>query len=399
MKRVIFVDDQPQVLRGLRRTLLELEQEWTMLFAESGEEALRMIAQQPVDVIVSDMRMPGMDGAVLLDAVGRACPHAVRIVLSGEADEEAVLRAVRPMHQYLSKPCDAVALKAKVTRACALRDCLSDDRLTALVSRVAALPSVPAVYESLMQELARPEHSIRRVGELISHDMGMTAKILQLVNSAAFGRPRKVTSAVEAVNLLGTGTIKALVISVHAFDQFRAGDIPGFSIDELMQHSLRTAAYARCIAHCEQSASTLVEQSFCAGMLHDLGMLILASQLPSEYDKVLSKAAAEGLPLHVAERSAFGVCHAEIGAYLLGLWGLPEPIVEAAAFHHEPGHCLDRGLTPLVCVHAANAIDHERHCVREAEVPHWDEKYLTEVGLLDRIDDWRAACSTVSEAE
>ena len=147
MKNVLFVDDQPQVLRGLRRTLDCMEEEWDMEFVDSGQEALDIMAQKPFDVMVTDMHMPGMDGAQLLERVSQDYANTIRIVLSGQANEEAVFRAVQPMHQYLSKPCDAQTLQDTIERALAMQELLAESSLKQLVSQLSSLPSLPSLYE------------------------------------------------------------------------------------------------------------------------------------------------------------------------------------------------------------------------------------------------------------
>ncbi len=145
MKNLLFVDDEPRVLQGLQRQLHGMRHEWDMHFVENGAAALEYMAREPVEVIVSDMLMPGMDGAQLLGEVLLRHPHTVRLVLSGHADREAVLRLIGPAHQYLSKPCNAEELRAAIARALALRDLLANDQLKQLASKVKSLLSTPTV--------------------------------------------------------------------------------------------------------------------------------------------------------------------------------------------------------------------------------------------------------------
>jgi len=218
-KRVLFVDDEPRILDGLKRMLRHMRDEWEMSFVESGEAALKVLESARFDVVVSDMRMPGMDGAELLTRVMERYPQIVRIVLSGHADKEMILKTVRPAHQYLSKPCDPEKLRSTVARASALRGLLADELLKQLVSQMSTLPSAPSLYNEVMNELRSGEGSVQRVGEIVSKDVGMTAKILQVVNSAFFGVPRHVESPAQAVSLLGLETIKALALSAQVFSQ------------------------------------------------------------------------------------------------------------------------------------------------------------------------------------
>jgi HD-like signal output (HDOD) protein len=393
MRKILFVDDEPKVLEGLQRMLRTMRREWEMGFAPSGAEALEILAANPFDVVVTDMRMPGMDGAQLLIEVRKRYPQIVRIILSGHSDQEMILKSVGPAHQYLSKPCDAEALKVTVARACALRDLLTNESLQRLVSQMQSLPSLPHLYLKLVEELQSPEASIKRVGEIISQDIGMTAKILQMVNSAFFGVRRHVSSPVEATSLLGLDTIMALVLSIQVFSQFKSDQTVGPVLDTLWTHSMAVGTFAKWIARAEGQENRLVEDTFTAGLLHESGKLVLATNLPKEYLEMVKLAHGENLSLIEAERRVFGAAHPEVGAYLLGLWGLPDSIVEAVAFHHCPSQCLGQSFSPLTAVHAAVALEREIFPDEVGMcVPLLDADYLAKLGLLDRIKTWKVKC-------
>jgi len=385
LKKVLFVDDDPDVLAGLRRMLHSMRDTWHMAFVRSAEDAKELLASETYDVIVTDMRMPGLDGAALLAFVRDNYPHMVRIVLSGQADMEAILRTVGPSHQYLSKPCDADTLRKTVDRACSLSSLLARQKLKGLISRVGSLPSLPSVYAELVQELASEDASIHRIGEIVAKDVAMSAKILQLVNSAFFGLPRQVGSPAQAAALLGTETLRALVLSVHVFSQYDAARLPGVNLEQLWHHSSRTSVLAKRIAETESAGKRCVEDAFIAGFLHAAGALVLAAGLQIAYLDALELARSEGLSQREAEIRRLGASHGEVGGYLLGLWGLPNPVVEAVAFHDNPSDSEAPGFTPLTAVHVACALQSET-AVQDAGV---DLDYLDREGLLDRLEEWR----------
>lgn len=204
---VLFVDDEPHVLQGLQRMMRSMRQEWEIITAGGGLEALDLLSRKPVDVVVTDMRMPGMDGTQLLNEIKNSYPQIVRIILSGQSDREMILKSVRPAHQYLAKPCNDEILKSTIERSCWLRDLLADNSLKQLISRIDSLPSLPTLYLEILRELESPYSSMQKIGEIISRDIGMTAKILQMVNSAFFGFRRHIASPAEAAELLGLETI------------------------------------------------------------------------------------------------------------------------------------------------------------------------------------------------
>lgn len=398
MRRVLFVDDEPRVLEGLQRMLRPMRREWEMSFAEGGPAALELLRAQPPDVVVSDMRMPGMDGAQFLAEVQRLHPQTVRIVLSGHSDQEMIMKSVGPAHQFLAKPCTADSLRETVGRACALRDLLENDSLQKLVSQIPTLPTLPTLYTELLEEIQNSDASIKRVGEIISRDIGMTAKILQLVNSAFFGLRRIVSNPAEAAMLLGLDTIMSLVLSIHVFSKFTPGSVRGFSAEALWSHSMRVGRWARVIAKAETRDRKLAEDSFTAGLLHDVGRLILAVTLPRWYEEALAQAESEGVADTEAELSVFGTTHAEVGGYLLGLWGLPDSIVEAVAFHHQPTKCPAMSFTPLTAVHAADYFEHLSAFGRARTPVAPDTEYLAQLGFDARLAVWQELCEKEAAA-
>lgn len=393
MKTLLFVDDEPRVLQGLQRQLRPMRQEWDMQFVPGGLEALKFLAQRPVDIVVSDMMMPVMDGSELLTEVLKRHPQTVRIVLSGHADREAVLRLVGPAHQYLSKPCDADELRKAIVRAFALRDLLGNERLKQLTARIQGLPTLPTLQKRVSDELGKESPNIEAIGQIISRDLGMTAKILQLVNSAFFGLAQPIDTPAEAAVYLGLNTLRSLVLSVGIFAQYEKMDCRRFSLDVLAQHSWLTAAIVRHVAHLEARDHKTIDQSFLAALLHDVGQLVLAFGLPEEYAAVIESARTQNIPLCEVEQRYFGATHADVGAYLLALWGLPNPVIEAVALHHQPARAAAPEFSAVLAVHVADALAHELQETRtEAPPPLLDLAYLTRLGLDQRLDAWRAAC-------
>ncbi len=388
MRCILFVDDEPKVLDALRRMLRGMRAEWHMEFATSGPEALERMARAPFDVLVTDMRMPGMDGAQLLGEVRGRFPRTVRIVLTGECGRDAVVHSAALAHRHLTKPCEADTLRAAITRACALQDLLQSDQLLALASRMSSVPSRPALYQEVVRELKSADPSLTKVGRIIAQDAGMTAKIMQVVNSAFFGLRSRATHPSQAVMYLGAEMTKTLVLAANIFSRFDGTALEAFSVDAMWDHSQLTSGLAREVAKAEGADAKVAEEAAMAGLLHDMGKLVLIAHMPAAYQGVLVRAAAEGLAVHEAERVALGATHAELGAYVLGLWGLPETIVEAVAWHHRPGDCPGGSFGPHAAVHVANALAHEVAAGgAEAAV---DLEYLRRLGLAHRIADWRA---------
>jgi HD-like signal output (HDOD) protein/CheY-like chemotaxis protein len=397
-KRILFVDDEPMVLKGLQRTLRKMRGEWDMVFTESSRQALDFMAAEAFDVIVSDLRMPDMDGAQLLAEVKSKHPQVVRIILSGQVEQETTFQSVQLAHQSLSKPCDVDILKQTLNQLFALRSLLADESIKRIVSQTETLPSLPEVYTQVIRELQSADPSIKRVGEIISSDLGMTAKILQVVNSAFFGLVRKISNPREAVMLLGTETIKALVLSVKIFSEFNQKKYAWFNFDHLFNHSLSVSIFTQTISKEEHLDRNLVNNALMAGMFHDLGKLILVTNFQDPYRKVLTEAQQTGQNLWELEGAMFGTSHAEIGAYLMGLWGLEYPIIEAIAFHHCPTKSLSKAAGLLTAVHFGDVYDRLRkNGSGESGLSQLDCGYLNDLGLADRIDAWQTICRDLTE--
>jgi putative nucleotidyltransferase with HDIG domain len=392
-RRILFVDDEPRVLDGLRRMLFPMRHEWEMLFAESGQEALNMMTKDDFDVVVTDMRMPGMSGAEFLSEVRKRNPQTVRIVLSGQTKRDTILRSIAPIHQFLSKPCDADTIKSVLVRAFTLRKLLSEEGLKQLVSQVESLPSLPSIYHEVVEALQSEDTSLGVVGEIISKDISMSAKMLQLVNSAFFGLPRNISNPSQAVVLLGLDTVKSLVLSIHMFSQFDQSKLRGLSLDVIWRHSIAVGGFAKLIAKYEGADTKMMDDAFMAGMLHDVGKLVLATNFPDKYLSVLTTAKDEGIQVHEAEYKMFQCSHAEVGAYMLGLWGLPDSLIMASAFHHCPINHPERNLNTLAIIHLANVFDYEVNPARRiGAIPTIDHNYLTELAINEQLPKWRSIC-------
>jgi HD-like signal output (HDOD) protein len=398
-KKILFIDDEPNILSGLKRMLRSLRKEFQLEFTESGKKALEIMEKHNFDVVVSDMRMPGMDGATLLSEIQKRFPYSIRIMLSGQANEESILRTVGVVHQFLAKPCDPEYLKAVLLRVSALHDLMAHPSLKEMVSQLDTLPSLPEVYAKLRQAIANPEVPLSEVAAIIEEDMAMSAKVLQLVNSAFFGLFQKVESPARAVNLLGIDTVKNLVLGVGAFTEIKASS-KIFPVKKLWSHSLMVGNCAKKIAMDQSDDKDIIDNSFIAGLLHDIGKLVMLAKMDKQYEEATLLAGEEGISLRTAEKQIFNAVHDDFGAYLMGLWGMPGPVIEAIGFHHRLDNYPDNQFNPAVAVHLANAFYYEKYPDPITDVPHAvDISHLKTIGLEDRIEPWRELCYEILDQE
>ncbi len=389
--RILFVDDEQGILRGMRRMLFEFMDSWDMHFADSGDKALAILQTQPFDIVISDLKMPGMDGIALLKHVRELHPAVVRIVLSGYSDSILLSKSTIVAHQFLSKPVSVKEIQKAVQHVLALRDLFLDSTLQEAITRLDTLPVLPATYDRLLRLASSETATLREITALVTQDFALTASILKLVNSSFFGGQRHIEDPAHAVTLLGVGVIKALILLQNFISTYNPDKHPRFAIELLWKHSQNTAFFAKIICELENQEKKITDYAFIGGLMHDIGKLILSECCARDYRTILSLARERNITSHEAEREIISKSHAEIGAYLMGLWGFEATTIQAVAFHHRPGGAAGHSL--VAAVHAANALEHELMVLNPGYAPHpVDMEYLQTQGLADRYDVWREAC-------
>ncbi len=365
VNRILFVDDEPHLLAGLRR-MLQIRQGagWAMSFVDGGTAALEAMQVQPFDVVVSDFRMPGIDGAQLLAEVQVRYPQTVRLILSGYTEQRDLATLASLAHQFLTKPCDPGELRRTVELTLTLGRQCDDEHVRAEMSAISSLPSSPSALQHLIAVLGSASSDTKLVARALQRDVALSAKVLQLVNSSFFAPSRRTTSLEEAVLRLGVQTIRSLVLTSRA----STGPDPA-GPDELQllnDHALETARLARRLA---QPAER--DDAGCAGLLHVCGQLALVAGGPH----------------------AFGETAAHAGAYLLTLWGLPPEVVEAVACLSGPVEAPpDRHLDLVSAVQVAHVLVESEHIgsCGWSEVPVPDRAWLEAAGVFDEVCAWRA---------
>lgn len=387
---VLFVDDEPALLELLPRLLADMSEHWHMEFVGSAEQGLELMAHVAFDVVVSDLNMPGMKGNEFLTEVRERYPLSARIIYSSYSDQRSILECVGVIHQFLPKPCPTELLKATIRRAAMIRSLLPNPAIREKVSKMERIPSMPTLYLELIRKLQSQDSSIDDIAKTVAQDIGMTAQILKIVNSAFFGLPHPTSNIAEAISFIGVETVKHLVLAAGIFRQFESRKLGGLSLETLWQHSSRAAGAAKAIAKSERAGRQVIEDAMAAGLLHDVGKLVLASNYPDQYEEIGRQAQAKQVEWLVEEREVFGFEHADVGGYLLGLWGLPPPVVEAVAFHHFPTKSERASFTALTAVHAANVLVQTQRPTHGGIVPpQIDLLYLAKIGRTDALDRWR----------
>lgn len=386
MIKVLFVDDETDVLEGLENRLRRNLGRWQMRFATGAEAAIRELRREPVDVVVSDMRMPGMDGGQLLDWVRQRHPETVRILLSGATGVDGAMQLMPIAHQLLTKPCDIELLERAIECGAGLQDLRHRPEIAQLLGLLQGLPALPRLYWELVRELDRPTASSGSVARIIEQDMAMTARVLQMANSAFFASARSVRSVRDAITALGLQAIRAAVLQLHLFRAMSDIATPrGFSLEKLQLRSLHTAwLTSQMLANPEERKT-----AYSAAVLHDVGYLVLAVGLPEVSARIRNRARSSGESLHLLELEELGCDHARIGARMLALWGLPVPLVEAVAYHSEPQRSGELRFGATAAVHVASVLSYDAS--DSQSLPgQLDLEFLRRIGVADIVSGWQA---------
>lgn len=391
MKRnIYFIGFAGAELSSLESALAALSALWEVTWPENTTKADHVLAAAPPDAIVINMAPQDHAGAQWLHDTAARWPKAVLFIIGEISDQSLIVNCIGGTHQFISRPVKGTELTAIVQRGLALDAWLSSDALQALAPRLRRLPSLPATYFELLKQIESPAFSTQSIGEVIARDPVVTARLLQLVNSSAFALAQKVTDPADAVSLLGIETIKAMVLCLQVFSPSDETRRSGVDPEQLWTHSFQVANVARQITASETGSPRLANDAFTAGLLHDVGRIVLAANLPQEYNRAMAAAQAQGLALTETEAAEFGVNHAQVGAYLMGRWGMPAALVEATAAHHAPSQTRAQEFSVLTAVHVANVIVHAGDAPAPGRVrPQFDAAYLETIGLADRPAAWQ----------
>ncbi len=400
-KAILFVDDDDNIIKGLKRIMRAKRSKWDMFFVESGEAALRILSQTSIAVIVADIRMPGMDGVELLHKIRGYYPQVIRIVLSGHSSRENNLRLAKLAHQYFTKPCDINDLKNCIEYFCSLEERFlkKNKEVAKVINSIQVLPILPGLHDLLVRELKSPVASLKKISGIVAQDILMSAKILQLANSAFFALDQKTAFPDQAVTILGLEFIKELVLGAKIFSSFPENpNHEGFFLYQLWKHSMMVGTAAKEIALNEPSGVKFADEAFVAGMLHDVGKILLR-EVPGFFQQFREFICEKRCSHLAAEKELLGVTHAGAGAYFLGLWNIPDDIVEAVAYHHCPGKVEERRFSVLTCLHAANGLIDRGEGVSGNMVFDrcLDMQYIRELGLENKLGKWLDLCGEVKK--
>jgi HD-like signal output (HDOD) protein/CheY-like chemotaxis protein len=393
--QIVFVDDDTNILNGMRRSLRGMNQEWEMTFFPAAKDALKHLEANPVAVVVSDMRMPEMDGAQFLSEVKRLWPQTVRFILSGYSSEESVLRTIGPSHQYLAKPCNSAELIKAIENSLHVRKLLGADTLVTFARRLDEIPALSEHLMKLINLVNSEDASTREVADLVAEDIALSARMLKLTNSAYFGLPQHITDPRQTVSLLGFETVRAVVLVAIMDTQFHTTGPVEVDIAHINIRSLEISEMARRIAKAEGATQSECDEAACVGAMMHIGSLALVSQFPKDFSHTVNILEKQQIGITEAERIVFGADHAAIGAYVLGLWGFNDNIVDTVYHHHRPSQSVLPHPT-LMYAHVAQYLGKRIQAENSEDAQGLlDDVYIESMNIRSKLDGWAALCAPV----
>lgn len=395
--RILFLDSEASSAMIAQNAFREMHAGWTVECVQSGAEAMRALDDTPFDAVVANGPGDNGPGQALLEHARQHHPQALRFVLVRRDGDCNPLVQARTAHQLVAAGSHPeIALQTQLSKALELRGLLSSSSLRDIVARITFLPSPPAAYRELMEGLNSETSTVEYVGEILERDPAISAKLLQMVNSAYFGLGCRVTNPVRAISLMGLEVVKALVLSAGVYANLPPAVAARHEVGWLWRHSMRVSRMAQKVAQAFTSDARLIDDAFIAGLLHDLGTLILLCDCPAEVKEIEQAAIAERAAIWNAERNMLGVTHAEVGAYLLGMWGLPQPVVEAVAWHHRPAACPVAEPSPLLAVHIADCVQTGCDPLHEGDRPMIDQTYMARCGYPGETGRFVDCCREIT---
>lgn len=384
--RVLFVDDDQSLLKGLVRSCYSLNQELEVTTALGPEEGLKILEAKPFDALVTDLHMPGMNGAELLQQVRERHPSVLRFVLSGEAKPEIFLKASSHALQCFSKPCDVSIIISAISEAVRLLAEIPDKNLTQLLTSLGGMPACTATLQTLHKILNDPMSDVSDVVEGVRKSPGLVARLLKVANSPFFGHSGRVSTLDDAIGLLGMDSVASMIGTQQLFQKIAPASASGISVDELWQHSSFCSGLVRTLGPKAKIPYKLCREAVTAALLHDIGKLVMACANPSGYSAAITRSMADRIPLWQAEHPIFQCSHAEVGSKLLKLWGFPEVIHRSVACHHTPHRDGSAAVTPAALIHVGDYIAHH---LSQSKSPYLlDSAYLASVNLPSKAEEW-----------
>ncbi|WP_415903163.1 HDOD domain-containing protein [Neptuniibacter sp. QD29_5] len=365
---------------------------WAFVRLDSKDSLIDQLEQNTFDAVILPCSMRAIVDIELMAKLSRIQPHAVRVFLGAEfwnagfkAKASEIAHRIYPNNVPIKEVAEELEYQIKLVKL------LNRSSLQTYVSTVGCLPSPPSMYRQLTEAVNSDVADLTEISEIIEQDPSVVAQIMKQVNSAFFGFSRQISDLREAISLLGVRNLRSMALSSQLNNQFKEGqDWDQFSFEKMGQRSLLVARLAQAISRRAGASKAVQDQAFLAGLLHDLGVMIMAAHDPVQYKKLINYSVKKQKPIYLVEKAACGFFHGEVAAALLALWNLPPQVVEAVMLHHVPHLSSSKEFSPLTAVHVADAmlpsVDVAGECDLASSL---SLRYLDQVGVMDEVPQWR----------
>lgn len=365
---------------------------WEFIRFDSKESLLRLLEEQICDAVMIPCTMRAQVDIEFMTRISNIQPNAVRIFLGAEfwnaknkAKAADIAHRIYPNEVKVEEVGDSLEYQTKLLKV------LNRSSLQKYVSKVGCLPTPPKLYTQLTDAVTSEMADLTEISAIVEQSPAVVAQVMKQVNSAFFGFNRTITDLKEAILMLGVRNLRSLVLSSQLNDQFKSNqNWDYFSFEQLNQRSLLVARLSQAICRRAGANKVTQDQAFLAGLLHDLGILIMASHDAEQYKKILNYSVKKQKPTYLVEKAAFGFFHGEVAGALLALWNLPPQVIEAVMFHHVPHLSKDTSFSPLTAVHIADAMLPSVHVEGDCDLASsLSLRYLDQVGVMEEVPQWR----------
>lgn len=386
---LLIIDSNLEATESYQKALAPKAASWTVHYAASADEGLKLAEAHTPDIIVTALSLNDGQGLKVLSQAIDAAPLAHAFIAAEESDRPQLAAAFEGGCRYLPSPCPSDRLLLEFQRCLAIDAWLESPVIKEIVSSRSEFESLPAHHHQIVTALNAPHSAIDEVAEAIANDLALSAKVLETANSSFYGFDENVADIKQAISLLGLSNTRNIVLATHVFSKVGQDSEHQSLIKEIWHHSIAVAGAARRICLHETNNHCAAEEAYSAGLLHDIGKIVLLGVVPDEYIEAQRLSREESLSAWQTEYKVLGCDHAEVGAYLLAKWGLPSTVSEAAALHHRPANSCHGTFSTLAAVHAANAIVRKRRNPKHADATPITN-FLIEIGKSQQWADWEA---------
>ena len=390
-RKILFLDSNRDNLNSIQAYFKNMSQAFCLYFVDDINDAYDILDSHEIEVLVSSLNIDDFDGIGFFVGIKHRYPEVIRILLADPIDKNLSYKLIEVAHQYIRKPVNKEKLKLILFEALSFKDIMTDETVLEIINDMDRIPSLPTIYSKIVEKLWANDSSIDELADLISQDIGMSSKILQLVNSAFLGMPKTISSIREAVSYMGLNSIRTLVLMINVFSSADKKLLKTMKLEGIWGHSFMVADYAQKIATDYGLCKECCETCFTAGLLHSTGRVVMALNFPEKYRQVAEHlhAGDNSQTISDVEREYFGADHCEIGGYLLGIWGVPHSITNAVLYHNQPSSTYNEAVNPLIAVHIANVFAHNQvDSLYQAPVK-LDQVIVDELELADKIKRWQ----------